>query len=106
MYIYTRLIRVFRVIRKICCHCYRRRFQRGAFMLEKNIEKIFKNEVEKIGGKAFKFSSPGNNGVPDRIVLYGGKCYFVELKKPGAKPRKLQKAVMKTFNKLGFKVMS
>lgn len=73
-------------------------------MLEKNIEKHFKNEIEKIGGKAFKFSSPGNNGVPDRIVLCKGKCYFVELKRPGAEPRKLQKAVIKTFNKLGFKV--
>lgn len=73
-------------------------------MLEKNIEKIFKNEVEKIGGKAFKFSSPGNNGVPDRIVLYKSHCYFVELKKPGKKPRKLQKAVIKAFKKLGFKV--
>ena len=73
-------------------------------MLEKNIEKIFKNEVEKIGGKAFKFSSPGNNGVPDRIVLYGGKCYFVELKRPGEDLRPLQKVIRKRFKKLGFKV--
>ncbi len=73
-------------------------------MLEKNIEKIFKNKVEKIGGKAFKFSSPNNNGVPDRIVLYRGKCYFVELKRPNVKPRRLQKIVHEEFQKLGFKV--
>lgn len=73
-------------------------------MLENSIEKKFKEEVEKLGGKAFKFSSPGNNGVPDRIVIIKSKCYFVELKRPGVKPRKLQKAVMKTFNRLGFKV--
>jgi hypothetical protein len=78
--------------------------KRGDFILENKIEKYFRDEIEKINGKAFKFSSPGNNGVPDRIVLLNGKCYFVELKKPGAKPRKLQKAVIKTFKKLGFKV--
>ena len=78
--------------------------KRGDFILENKIEKYFRDEIEKINGKALKFYSPGNNGVPDRIVLLNGKCYFVELKKPGAKPRKLQKAVMKTFNKLGFKV--
>lgn len=60
--------------------------------------------VEKLGGKAFKFSSPGNNGVPDRIVLLDGKCYFVELKKQGEDLRPLQKVVKKRFKKLGFKV--
>lgn len=63
-----------------------------------------KEEIEKINGKAFKFSSPGNNGVPDRIILLNGNCYFVELKKPGKKLRPLQRAVKKKFNKLGFHV--
>ena len=57
-----------------------------------------------MGGKAFKFSSPGNNGVPDRIVLYKGKSYFVELKKPGKELRPLQRVVSKKFKLLGFKV--
>lgn len=73
-------------------------------MLEKSIEKKLKDEIEKMGGKAFKFSSPGNNGVPDRIVLFKGKSYFVELKKPGEDLRPLQKVVRKRFKKLGFKV--
>lgn len=63
-----------------------------------------KDEIEKINGKTFKFSSPGNNGVPDRIILHQGNTYFVELKKPGEKLRPLQKAVKKRFNKLGFNV--
>lgn len=73
-------------------------------MLEKNIEKYLIKEVESLGGKAYKFSSPGNNGVPDRIVLFKGKCYFVELKKPGEKLRNLQAVVKKRFKKLGFEV--
>ncbi len=73
-------------------------------MTEKYIEKHLRNEVEKLGGKAFKFSSPGNNGVPDRIVLYQGRCFFVELKKPGEELRPLQKVMVKLFKKLGFKV--
>ena len=77
---------------------------RGEFMTEKYIEKHLRNEVEKLGGKAFKFSSPGNNGVPDRIVLYQGRCFFVELKKPGEELRPLQKVMVKLFKKLGFKV--
>ena len=73
-------------------------------MKESKIEKRLKNEIEKLNGKAYKFSSPGNNGVPDRIILIQGKCYFVELKKPGEDLRPLQKAVKKKFKKLGFNV--
>ena len=36
------------------------------------------------GGKAYKFVSPGNPGVPDRICVFpGGAVVFVELKRPG-----------------------
>jgi hypothetical protein len=42
--------------------------------------------VKKIGGKAYKTVSPGNDGFPDRlIVLPGNKMAFVELKAPGKK---------------------
>lgn len=73
-------------------------------MLENKIELKLRTEIKAIGGKAYKFSSPGNNGVPDRIVLYKGKCYFIELKKPGEDLRPLQKVVRKQFKKLGFDV--
>ena len=42
-------------------------------MLEKEIEKILVTEVKKLGGKAYKFVSPGNSGVPDRIVIFPKK---------------------------------
>ena len=38
-------------------------------MLESSIENRLKKEIEKLGGKALKFVSPGIAGVPDRIVL-------------------------------------
>lgn len=75
-------------------------------MREKSIETYLRDEVEKIGGKAFKFSSPGNNGVPDRIVLLpGGIVKFVELKKPGEDLRPIQRSRKRQFEKLGFEVL-
>lgn len=50
-------------------------------MLEKDIEKILVTEVRKLGGRAYKWVSPGNDGVPDRIVILPGlRPIFVELK--------------------------
>lgn len=50
-------------------------------MLEREIEKILVEEVKKLGGRAYKWVSPGNDGVPDRIVILPGeRPYFVELK--------------------------
>lgn len=50
-------------------------------MLEKDIEKILVTEIRKLGGRAYKWVSPGNDGVPDRIVILPGlQPIFVELK--------------------------
>ena len=50
-------------------------------MLERELEKIFTKEIKRAGGKAYKFTSPGNSGVPDRIVILPkGKVIFVEMK--------------------------
>ena len=50
-------------------------------MREKDIEKILVNGVKDVGGRAYKWVSPGNNGVPDRIVILPeGRIVFVELK--------------------------
>jgi len=72
---------------------------------ESKIEKRLKKEVEKIGGKALKFVSPGLIGVPDRIVLLPhGKMIFVELKAPGKKLEVIQDFRAKQLRKLGFNV--
>ena len=59
---------------------------------ERDIESGLRRQVEKMGGKFMKFTSPGNDGVPDRIaILPGGRVWFVELKREGEKPTAIQK---------------
>lgn len=50
-------------------------------MRERDIEKWLRHQIESMGGMFMKFTSPGNDGVPDRItVMPGGHIWFVELK--------------------------
>ena len=71
-------------------------------MLEKEVEKFLVREVKKIGGVSFKFISPGNAGVPDRIVILPtGKVVFVELKTDKGKLTKLQEVQIKKISDLG-----
>ncbi len=74
-------------------------------MREKEIEKYLIRQVRKSGGLCLKFISPGWSGAPDRICLWpGGKVVFVEIKRPGAKPRPLQKRRAEVLRELGFNV--
>ena len=74
-------------------------------MLEKEVEKKLVTAVQMMDGLAVKFVSPGYAGMPDRLVLLpGGRMAFVEVKRPGEKPRPLQKARHRMLRKLGFKV--
>ena len=76
-------------------------------MEEQVIERYLTNKVKQLGGKSFKFVSPGNAGVPDRIVIIpGGHIFFIELKAPGKKPRKLQVVIMNQLKKLGCNVLT
>lgn len=71
-------------------------------MLEKEIEKILVTEVRKLGGRAYKWVSPGNDGVPDRIVVFPGKPpVFVELKSESGKLSTLQKVQLRRLLELG-----
>lgn len=72
-------------------------------ILEKDIEKRLVREVKKLGGLCLKWVSPGNSGVPDRIVLMpSGKAIFVELKRPGGREGALQRYWKVTLEALGF----
>lgn len=71
-------------------------------MTEKDIERFLVNCVKKLGGVAYKFVSPGNAGVPDRlIVMPGGRVYFVELKTDTGQATTLQKRQMERLFSLG-----
>ncbi len=74
-------------------------------MREKEIEKKLILAVKQAGGIAPKFTSPGFDGMPDRIVLLpGGRMAFVEVKAMGCKPRPLQMARHGMLRRLGFRV--
>ena len=72
---------------------------------EKNIEQKLVKEVKNAGGLCLKFTSPGFDGVPDRIILMpGGKMAFAEIKAPGKKLRPLQECRKRQLESLGFSV--
>ncbi len=76
-------------------------------MRESALEKKFRAMVAQAGGKAYKFVSPGNTGVPDRlVVLPGGRIGFVELKRKGQKPGKQQEYRMAELERLGCMAMA
>ena len=60
-------------------------------MKEAEIEKHFDWTVQRMGGKTYKFTSPNQRGVADRIAcMPNGEAWFVELKKPGGRLSALQ----------------
>ena len=61
-------------------------------MSEAQIEAKMVREIKKRGGLCYKFVSPGNAGVPDRIVITSdGRVIFVELKTEIGRLAKIQK---------------
>ncbi len=61
-------------------------------MLEKETERRMCELIKKRGGLTYKFTSPNNPGVPDRIVITPtGVVWFVELKTETGRMAKIQK---------------
>lgn len=101
-------------------------------MKESEIEDLLRKEINSAGGRAYKFISPGNAGVPDRMVvlpaldlpdpvlrlrsrrsqvvpdqvvkLPSGRVIFVELKTDKGRLSKLQEAQIKKLRDLGQQV--
>lgn len=75
-------------------------------MLEKEIEAYLVREVKKHDGVAYKFTSPANRGVPDRIVvLPGGQIFFVEVKNEKGRLSALQTQTIKKLRELECNVL-
>jgi hypothetical protein len=73
-------------------------------IFEKDLESTLVREIESLGGQCLKFNST-KSGMPDRLVLLpGGYACFVEMKRPGEKPRPLQLKRKRDLEKLGFSV--
>jgi hypothetical protein len=71
-------------------------------MRESEVEKLLVGGIRKLGGRAFKWVSPGNDGVPDRIVVLPGlPTVFVELKTVTGKLTPLQRVQLKRLRDMG-----
>ena len=71
-------------------------------MREKEVEKYLCETVGRIGGTAFKFTSPMNRGVADRVVcLPGGTVWFIEVKAPDGRLTALQERFGQRMKELG-----
>lgn len=74
-------------------------------MRERDIEDRLRDGIKKLGGLCYKFVSPGNRGVPDRLVLLpGGAVYFVELKTEVGRLSKIQRVQIKRMERLGVQI--
>lgn len=74
-------------------------------MREKEIEQALVRKVKAKEGWCLKFASPSMTGIPDRLILLPkGKIGFVEVKRPGEKPRALQEKRIQQLRDLGYKV--
>ncbi|WP_295450956.1 VRR-NUC domain-containing protein [uncultured Thiodictyon sp.] len=74
---------------------------------ERAIEQHLAALVRAAGGIAYKWSSPGRPGVPDRLVILPGapaRVIGVEVKAPGKRPTVLQARVLAALAALGVEV--
>lgn len=71
-------------------------------MKESTIEARLVREVRKLGGLCYMFTSPGNPGVPDRIVILpDGRTIYVELKTEIGRLAKIQQWQLDEMRKRG-----
>jgi len=71
-------------------------------MRESTIEKKVSDFAKDQGWLSYKFTSPSNRGVPDRLYLKEGVCIFIEFKATGKKPSKLQDKIIGRIRDQGF----
>lgn len=70
-------------------------------MSESELESQVVKLCGKLGLLTYKFSSPSQRGVPDRVIMGGGIVFFLELKKAGCKPTALQQRELKRISEAG-----
>jgi hypothetical protein len=73
-------------------------------MIESNIENKVRKYAKERGWLTYKFVSPAQSGVPDRLFMKSSKLFFIEFKPPGGKLRALQAHQISKIRKEGFRV--
>lgn len=72
---------------------------------ESVVEASIVREIKKAGGLSIKMLLVTFSGLPDRLCILPFKpMFFVEVKRPGETPRRLQLSVHNKLRKLGVKV--
>ena len=73
--------------------------------LETIIEKDARDYMRDLGGCSLKWVSPGNNGVPDRILSHiNCGAFLIEFKAPGKKLRPDQILMCEELASKGFRI--
>jgi hypothetical protein len=74
---------------------------------EKTIGQYLRDRVRAIGGRAYKLNSPGNDGMPDRLVcIPNNVAVFVETKAPGKTSTPKQRLQQQRLREMGFVVFA
>jgi Holliday junction resolvase len=74
-------------------------------MKESQIESKVVKKAKELGFLTYKFSSPSNRGVPDRIFISPhGEVFFIEFKSAKGKLTKLQEKTIKDIIALDVRV--
>lgn len=75
-------------------------------MRENKIERYLVRQVKAAGGVCYKWVSPGQKNVPDRIVMFpDARICYVETKATGKTARKAQARMHAKLWRMGFPVM-
>lgn len=70
-------------------------------MKESPIERHLCKLIAKAGGRAYKWVSPGNKGVPDRLVFLHGAVFLIETKATNGRLSTMQKVQQRMLAKQG-----
>ena len=70
--------------------------------LESKIQSRIIKRLEAQGYYVVKLILTNKPGIPDLLLLKDGKASFIEVKRPGEKPRVLQQYRMKELRSFGF----
>ena len=73
-------------------------------MRESAIEKAVTAHAKRNGWISYKWVSPSQRGVPDRLFFKGGEVKMVEFKAPGKAPTVYQQAIHRRLLDAGFVV--
>lgn len=72
--------------------------------LESLAERLLHDRVSAAGGLCPKLA-PVDAGIPDRLVIWEGRVYLVELKRPGGRVRPIQAAWHNRARRAGVEVV-